>query len=97
MGTQNRQAGRPEPALEERLSLEGRRVLRVTGVREILRFDESMVVLQTADRLLVVHGQGLALRQLAPEEGRVEVRGKVEGLRYEAGGPKGGLLRRLFG
>ena len=96
MGTQNRQAGRQEPVLEEHLSLDGRRVLRVTGVREILRFDDSLV-LQTAEQLLVVHGQNLALRQLAPEEGRVELRGRVAGLRYEADSPKGGLLRRLFG
>ena len=88
---------KPSPALEERLNLDGRRVLRVTGVKEILRFDESAVVLRTGDRLLVVRGEGLALRQLAPEEGRVEVRGRVDGLSYEQGGTHKGLLRRLFG
>ena len=88
---------KPSPALEERLTLDGRRVLRVTGVKEILRFDETAVVLRTGDRLLVVRGEGLALRQLAPEEGRVEVRGRVDSLSYEQGGTHKGLLRRLFG
>ena len=32
-----------------------------------------------------------------PEEGRVEVRGRVDGLSYEQGGTHKGLLRRLFG
>ena len=84
------------PAVEERLTLDGRRMLRVTGVKEILRFDETAVVLRTGDQLLVVRGEGLALRQLAPEEGRVEVRGRVDGLSYEQGGVHKGL-RRLFG
>lgn len=86
-----------EAVSDERVTLEGRRVLRVTGVKEILRFDETLVVLQAADSLLVVRGEGLALRSLAPEDGRVEVRGRVDGLSYEQGGPEKGLLRRLFG
>jgi hypothetical protein len=45
----------------------------------------------------VVRGEGLALRSLAPEDGRVELRGKVESLSYAQGGQEKGLLRRLFG
>ena len=97
MGAENRQAARTDPAAEERLTLEGRRLLRVTGIKEVLRFDESTVVLRTGDRLLVVRGQSLTLRQLTPEEGRVEIRGLVEALSYEQGGRQGGLLHRLFG
>ena len=88
---------RPEAFSDERVSLEGRRMLRATGVKEILRFEEALVVLQTAEGLLVVRGEGLALRSLAPEDGRVEVRGKVESLSYAQGGQEKGLLRRLFG
>ena len=88
---------RQEAFSDERVTLEGRRVLRVTGVKEILRFDEELVVLQTADRLLVIRGEELALRSLTPEDGRVEVRGRVNGLSYEQGGQEKGLLRRLFG
>ena len=97
MAEENGRKNRAEPEREERLSLEGRRLLRVTGVKEVLRFDESVVVLQTCDRLLVVRGQGLSLRQLAPEDGRVELRGRVEALSYEQELQRGGLLRRLFG
>ena len=82
---------------EERLCLEGRRLLRVTGVKEVLRFDESAVLLRSGDRLLAVRGQELRLRQLAPEEGRVEIRGQVEALVYQQAAGPGGLLKRLFG
>lgn len=97
MAEDRERSSRTDPGSEERLNLEGRRLLRVTGVKEVLRFDENTVVLRTGDRLLVVRGQSLTLRQLTPEEGRVEIRGLVEALSYEQGGRQGGLLHRLFG
>ena len=88
---------KPEHFSDERVSLEGRRLLRASGIKEVLRFEDSCVVLRTADRLLVVRGEGLALGRLDPENNRVELRGKVTGLSYEQGGQEKGLLRRLFG
>ena len=86
-----------EARMDERINLEGRSLLRANGVKEILRFDETMVVLRMTDCVLLVRGEGLALRSLAPEDGRVELRGRVDGLSYEQGGQEKGLLRRLFG
>ena len=82
---------------EEHLALDGRQALRVTGVKEVLRFDPDTVVLRTGDSLLVVRGGGLALRRLSPDEGKVEVRGRVDALSYEQDAVRGGFLRRLFG
>jgi sporulation protein YabP len=79
------------------LTLDGRQVLRVTGVKEVLRFDPDAVVLRMADRLLIVRGGGLALRGMSPEEGRVELRGRVDSLSYEQDAARDGLLRRIFG
>ena len=79
------------------MTLEGRRTLRVSGVKEVLRFDPDAVVLRMADRLLIVRGGGLALRGMSPEEGRVELRGRVDSLSYEQDAARGGLLRRLLG
>ena len=92
-----KQTERREQSPEERLSLEGRRLLRVTGVKEVLRFEESAVVLRTGDRLLLVRGEGLSLRRLSPDEGCVELRGRIDALSYEQGGDRRSLLRRLFG
>ncbi len=72
-------------------------MLRVSGVKEVLRFDPDAVVLRMADRLLIVRGGGLALRGMSPEEGRVELRGRVDSLSYEQDAARGGLLRRLLG
>jgi len=92
-----KQNERREQIPEERLSLEGRRLLRVTGIKEVLRFEDSAVVLRTGDRLLLVRGEGLSLRRLAPDEGCVELRGRIEALSYEQGGDRRGLLKRLLG
>ena len=97
METGNGRTVKPENTIDERLILDGRQTLRVTGVKEVLRFDPDLVVLRTGDRLLVVRGGGLALRRLSPDEGRVEVRGRVDSLSYEQDAARGGLLRRLFG
>lgn len=97
MAAEKRQHERQEAVLAERLSLDGRRSLRVTGVREVLHVEETAVVLQTADGLLTVRGEALTLRQLAPEEGRVELRGKIEALFYGQEPARGGILRRFLG
>lgn len=97
MAGENGKTVKPEPGAGERLVLDGRQTLRVTGIKEVLRFDPDTVVLRTGDRLLVVHGGGLALRRLSPDESCVELRGRVDSLSYEQDAVRGGLLRRFFG
>ncbi len=97
MAAENGKTAKPEIGAGERLTLDGRQALRVTGVKEVLRFDPDTVVLRMTDRLLIVRGGGLALRGMAPEEGRVELRGRVDSLSYEQDAARDGFLRRLFG
>ncbi len=85
------------PALPRRLTLEERERLTVTGVGEIVHFDETAVAMRQGEDLLVVRGEGLALRKLEPGEGKVEVRGRLISLAYEQAQGKGGFLRRLIG
>ncbi len=85
------------PALPRLLTMEERERLTVTGVNEIVHFDETAVVMRQDRDLLVVRGEDLALRQLEPGAGRVEVRGRIGALSYEQASGKGGFLRRLFG
>ncbi len=84
-----------ELTLPHKLSLTGRKSLSLTGVTEVVSFDESAVVLKTSMGLLTVHGQGLQLKNLSLEGGQVGVDGRVAALIYEENRPVGGL-RRLF-
>ncbi len=78
------------------LTLLGRRALTMTGVTEVVSFDETAVVLQTGMGLLMVHGQGLQLMQLSVEGGQVRVDGTITALVYEEP-RRSGWLRRLLG
>lgn len=78
------------------LILKGRQKLLVTGVTEVVSFDETAVVLQTGLGVLMVHGQGLQLKELSVEGGQTCVDGSISALVYEE--PRqGGWLRRLMG
>lgn len=78
------------------LSLVQRQKLTVTGVEEVVSFDESAVVLRTGLGMLMVHGQGLQLKTLSVEGGQTAVEGSISALVYEEPRPEG-WLRRLLG
>ena len=78
------------------LQLKERRNLTMSGVTEVVSFDDTSVVLQTALGTLIVQGQELQLKTLSQEGGQVAVDGTVSALIYEE--PRsGGWRQRLFG
>lgn len=85
-----------EQEIDHKLTLVRRAKLTMTGVKEVVSFDENTVVLVTCMGTLVIQGEGLQLRMLSVEGGQVAVEGTVEGLQYESDRPAGSLLRRLF-
>lgn len=84
-----------EPQAEHRLCLDGRSRLTMTGVSEVVSFEDSAVVLKTALGTLVVQGKELKLKTLSLDGGQVAVDGTVSALIYEE--PRTGWARRLFG
>lgn len=79
------------------LVLKDRQKLTVTGVTEVVSFDEAAVSLQTALGLLTIHGQGLQLKALSVEGGQTCVEGTISALLYEEPRRSGGWLRRMMG
>jgi len=84
-----------EEHLPHKLSLEERKKLTMTGVTEVVSFEDGAVVLRTALGTLVVQGQGLQLKTLSLEGGQVAVEGTVSALSYEE--PRLAGWRRLLG
>ena len=85
-----------KPQLPHKLTLDERKSLAVTGVTEVVSFDETAVVLRLGSGALVVHGQQLRLKNLSQDGGQVAVEGMVSALIYEENRRRGGL-RRLMG
>lgn len=87
----------PQEQMPHSLQMKERRQLTMTGVSEVVSFDENLVVLQTAMGTLHVQGQQLQLKNLSVEGGQVEVEGTVSALVYEEPRHTGGWRQRLFG
>lgn len=83
--------------LPHKLTLSERKNLTMTGVTEVVSFDDSTVILRTSLGTLVVQGAELQLKNLSLDGGQVAVDGKISALLYEENRPSGGLFGRLFG
>ena len=81
--------------LPHKLTLNQREELVLTGVSEVVSFDDSAVVLQTHLGTLHIAGEGLVLKALSVEGGQVSVSGHIYALTYEEPRPEG-FWRRLF-
>ncbi len=78
------------------LQLDRREKLTLTGVTEVVSFEENIVILRTTLGMLNIHGQDLKLKNLSLEAGQAGVEGQIAALIYEE--PRsGGWLGRLFG
>ena len=86
-----------EDQMPHKLQLNERRQLTMTGVTEVVSFDEGEVILQTSLGTLIVQGRELQLKTLSLEGGQVAVDGNISALTYEEPRQSGGWRRRLFG
>lgn len=85
------------PILPHKVTMNERKQLTVTGVSEVISFDETAVIARTELGTLVVQGKDLQLKTLLPEGGQVSVEGTISALIYEEPNPAGGWWRRLWG
>lgn len=83
-----------------RLTIENRSSGTITGIREVVSFDENQVVLDTDMGLLTLKGKDLHVSRLTLEKGEVDLNGTIDSLSYssnEALRRSGeSLLSRLF-
>lgn len=80
-----------------RLTLTDRTHLRVTGVREVVGFDETGVILSLGEGTLIIQGHGLQLKALTPEDGQVIINGQIAGMNYGEETGSRSWFRRLLG
>lgn len=83
--------------LPHKLTLQQREKLTMTGVTEVISFDDGAVVLRTELGTLTVQGEGLQLKTLSIDGGQVAVDGHISALVYEEPRQSGGFFRRFLG
>ena len=77
------------------LTLDNRRRASLTGVNEVLGFDENLVSLRTENGEVTITGEGLHVTKLMLEEGQLALEGKIDGIQYTAQRSRRvGLFRR---
>ena len=64
--------------------LENRNAASLTGVREVVSFDENQVVMDTDMGLLTIKGKDLHVSRLTVEKGEMEVEGQIDSLTYSS-------------
>lgn len=83
--------------LPHKLTLNERKELTMTGVTQVVSFDEEGVILKIGTDTLIIRGENLELKTLNPEGGQVAVHGHITALTYEQRRSAGGFWHRLVG
>ena len=79
------------------IRIEGREKLYISGVDEVVSFDEHMVDVRTELGRLVVRGEGMKFNDLSPETKELHITGYVYSCEYEDTVKKNsGLIRGMF-
>ena len=85
-------------AAYHRLQLEGREKLSVSGVEDVVRFDENCIVTTTSAGTLIITGEELHIGKLSLDGGEMQVDGRIDAVNYEDTEVRqGSFLSRLFG
>ncbi len=85
-----------DSAAMQNIILEQRRVLRITGVKDIDGFSENKVVLNTVLGELVIKGKELHILSLVTETGDLELRGEINSLCYNEFNSNASIIKKVF-
>ena len=76
--------------------VENRGKFTLTGVKEVLSFDENTILLDTALGKLTLRGENLKLGQFDTGKGDISGTGEIYALVYSSNDNSGGFFSRLF-
>lgn len=85
------------PVKPHHVIMEDRSRLSVTGVEDVLSFDETEIIARTGQGNLLVRGMGLHIGKLTLDSGEMTVDGTIRELCYEETAPVSGFWAKLFG
>ncbi|MDE7006768.1 MAG: sporulation protein YabP, partial [Lachnospiraceae bacterium] len=61
-----------------KLILNNRRTCNLTGVNDVLSFDEKEIILETEQGMLMIKGNDLHVNRLTLDKGEVDVDGRID-------------------
>lgn len=91
------------PVTNHKILLEQREKITVTGVTDVISFDEECVICETEMGVVVMKGGGLRVSRLNVDSGDLNIEGEIDSLSYEdarrGGGerkPKSSMFSKIF-
>lgn len=85
---------------KHRMIMENRNAISITGVVDVLSFDEESVIADTDMGMLIIKGEDLHINKLNLDSGELSIDGELISLEYSDGNAftkgKGSLLARIF-
>lgn len=81
---------------EHTLSLQDRKVLTLSGVKDVGNFNDECVTVILDSGELVVKGSGLHISKLSVSTGELLIDGNISSLIYTQNNTGGGILKKLF-
>ncbi len=82
----------------QNLILENREKINVSGVNDVLSFDDQVVIMETELGLLTIKGENLKINKLNIDTTEVIVEGRINNLAYSEHQAKseGGIFGKIF-
>ncbi len=85
-----------QKAREHNLALHDRRMLTISGVKDVGSFNEECVIVILDSGELAVKGSNLHISKLSVDTGELAIDGKISALIYSGNVTGGGFLKKLF-
>lgn len=82
------------------ITMENREHISITGVNDVLSFDEESIVADTDMGIVMIKGMNLHVNKLNLEDGQLVIDGEMDSLEYSESNSfskgKGSLLSKIF-
>lgn len=84
---------------ENNIMIENREKMTISGVTDVLSFDDQVIIVETNLGLLTIKGENLKINKLNIDTSDFSLAGRVSGISYSDGPldiKSGGLLGKIF-
>lgn len=83
--------------IPHKVTLENRNTMTVTGVLQVISYDEYRIILRTDYGTLIIQGRDLVAGEISSSQNTLKLTGRVETMQYKAAKDKSeGLLARIM-
>lgn len=81
---------------DQNIIMESRARISVSGVKDVVSFDDETILLETTLGRLTIKGESLKIASFHNESGELTAEGKIHAAVYMGDAKNGGFVRKVF-